>query len=152
MNNLVFRIVSLVAGLLFGIGMVVSGMADPSKVIGFLDVTGDWDPSLAFVMGGALIVFMPSYFLLIKPRHKPVVAETFCVTHSNQIDARLVSGACLFGVGWGLAGICPGPAVSSLALGNMGVWVFFSTMMVGLGITNLVMKSNRQRNRDTQTA
>ena len=79
MNNVLFRVTSLFAGLLFGLGMVISGMADPAKVVGFLDVAGDWDPSLMFVMGGALMVFMPAYFFLIKPKSKPVNAEKFCV-------------------------------------------------------------------------
>ncbi|ENM5771168.1 YeeE/YedE family protein, partial [Vibrio mimicus] len=86
MNNVLFRATSLVAGLLFGLGMVVSGMADPAKVIGFLDVAGAWDPSLMFVMGGALAVFMPAYFLLIKSQAKPVNAKVFCLTNNTKID------------------------------------------------------------------
>lgn len=139
MNKLLFRATSLVAGLLFGLGMVVSGMAEPAKVIGFLDVAGTWDPSLMFVMGGALAVFMPAYFLLIKPQAKPVNAEVFCLASNTKIDRRLISGSVIFGLGWGLAGICPGPVVSSLALGNLGAWVFFPAMMVGLGATNLLI-------------
>ncbi|KGY13895.1 transporter [Vibrio tubiashii] len=152
MSKVIFRVTSLFAGLLFGLGMTVSGMADPAKVIGFLDVAGSWDPSLAFVMGGALMVFMPAYFFLIKPKSSPVIAQEFCLAKKNKVDARLVSGAAIFGLGWGIAGICPGPAMSSLALGNAGVWVFFATMMVGLGITNLVICHLNSRESQTQTA
>jgi uncharacterized membrane protein YedE/YeeE len=152
MNKLVFRLTSLVAGFLFSLGMIISGMADPAKVIGFLDVAGAWDPSLAFVMGGALMVFMPSYFLIIKPKQKPLVAEEFCLAKSKTIDSRLVSGAAIFGLGWGIAGVCPGPALSSLALGNPGVWIFFASMMVGLGMTNLLIGMKNNRESQTQTA
>lgn len=152
MNKLLFRATSLVAGLLFGLGMVVSGMADPAKVIGFLDVAGTWDPSLMFVMGGALAVFMPAYFLLIKSKAKPVNAEVFCLANNIKIDRRLISGSVIFGLGWGLVGICPGPAVSSLALGNLGAWVFFPAMMVGLGATNLLICIRNRKESQTQTA
>ena len=152
MNKLVFRLTSLVAGFLFGLGMIISGMADPAKVIGFLDVAGGWDPSLAFVMGGALMVFMPSYFLIIKPKQKPLVAEEFCLAQSKPISSRLISGAAIFGLGWGIAGVCPGSALSSLALGNPGVWIFFASMMVGLGMTNLLIGMKNNRESQTQTA
>ncbi|WP_181724979.1 YeeE/YedE family protein [Vibrio paracholerae] len=140
MNKLLFRATSLVAGLLFGLGMVVSGMADPAKVIGFLDVAGTWDPSLMFVMGGALAVFMPAN------------AEVFCLANNTKIDRRLISGSVIFGLGWGLVGICPGPVVSSLALGNLGAWVFFPAMMVGLGATNLLICIRNRKESQTQTA
>lgn len=152
MNNVLFRATSLVAGLLFGLGMVVSGMADPAKVIGFLDVAGAWDPSLMFVMGGALAVFMPAYFLLIKSQAKPVNAKVFCLANNTKIDHRLISGSVIFGLGWGLVGICPGPIVSSLALGNIGAWVFFPAMMVGLGLTNLLIRIRNRKETQTQTA
>jgi hypothetical protein len=140
-----FRFVALAAGLLFGLGMAVSGMVDPVNVIAFLDVAGNWAPDLIFVMGGALAVFMPAYFLLIKPRKAPVVAERFCMANKKTIDRRLLSGAAIFGVGWGLVGICPGPAVSSLAAGNGGVVIFFATMMVGLGGTHLLLNVRASR-------
>ncbi|RBM43005.1 YeeE/YedE family protein [Vibrio tarriae] len=152
MHNVLFRVTSLVAGLLFGLGMVVSGMADPAKVIGFLDVAGAWDPSLMFVMGGALVVFMPAYFLLIKPKVKPVNAKVFCLANNTKIDRRLISGSVIFGLGWGLVGICPGPIVSSLALGNLGAWVFFPAMMLGLGVTNLLICIKNRKEIQTQTA
>ncbi|MCP3698917.1 MAG: YeeE/YedE family protein [Aliivibrio sp.] len=142
MNNILFRLVSLISGLLFGLGMAISGMADPAKVIGFLDVAGHWDPSLMFVMGGALLVFMPAYFLLIKSKAKPLNAEEFCLFTSKKIDAKLLSGAAIFGLGWGIAGVCPGPAVSSLGLGNGDVVIFIFAMMLGLGSTHFILNRN----------
>ncbi len=151
MNNVVFRLISLVSGGLFGAGMVLSGMANPAKVIGFLDVAGAWDPSLMFVMGGALAVFMPSYFLVIKPKHKPLIAREFCLAKSQRIDRRLLGGALIFGVGWGIAGICPGPVVASLGLGNAGAWLFFASMLGGLAITNYVICLTSGKEREAQT-
>ncbi len=101
---------ALLAGLLFGAGLVVSGMAMPSKVIGFLDVTGDWDPSLAFVMGGALLVYAPLFRLIVRLKW-PYAAAAFELPSAKQLDVRLISGAALFGIGWGLGGMCPGPAI-----------------------------------------
>lgn len=141
MNTFLFRFTSLVTGLLFGLGMVISGMADPTKVIGFLDVAGVWDPSLMFVMGGALLVFMPAYFIVIKPKAKPLNALSFSLANNPHLDSRLISGAVIFGLGWGLAGICPGPAVSSLALGNRDVWVFFVAMLTGLFVMGQWLKT-----------
>ncbi|PXA73641.1 YeeE/YedE family protein [Vibrio sp. 11986-1-5] len=141
MNTFLFRFTSLVTGLLFGLGMVISGMADPTKVIGFLDVAGAWDPSLIFVMGGALLVFMPAYFIMIKPKAKPLNASSFSLANNPHLDSRLISGAVIFGLGWGLAGICPGPAVSSLALGNRDVWVFFVAMLTGLFVMGQWLKT-----------
>lgn len=123
--------VSLLSGLLFGVGMAVSGMIDPAKVVAFLDITGNWDPSLAFVMGGALLVFMPSYVILIKPRRQALNRETYCLPTKATIDLKLVFGAALFGLGWGIAGICPGPAVSSLLYGNIAILVFLLAMVCG---------------------
>ncbi|WP_440885409.1 DUF6691 family protein [Vibrio campbellii] len=127
------RQISIVAfsGVLFGIGMVISGMADPAKVIGFLDITGEWDPSLAFVMGGALAVFVPAYLLLIKPRSESVFGDEIICPTSKSIDKKLVGGAALFGIGWGLLGVCPGPAVASLFTGNTQVLLFIAAMLVG---------------------
>ncbi|MGR5155248.1 DUF6691 family protein [Vibrio owensii] len=125
--------ISIVAfsGALFGMGMVISGMADPAKVIGFLDITGAWDPSLAFVMGGALAVFVPAYLLLIKPRSESVFGDEIVCPTSKVIDKKLVGGAALFGIGWGLLGVCPGPAVASLFTGNTQVLLFIAAMLVG---------------------
>ncbi len=142
MNNVLFRLVALISGLLFGLGMAISGMADPKKVIGFLNVAGNWDPSLMFVMGGALLVFMPAYFLLIKSKAKPLNAEQFCLPTNKKIDTKLLAGAAIFGLGWGIAGICPGPAVSSLGLGNGDVVIFLLAMMLGLRSTHFILNRN----------
>jgi uncharacterized membrane protein YedE/YeeE len=136
MKRYIRALVSLLSGVLFGIGMTVSGMVFPQKVTAFLDVAGQWDPSLIFVMGGALLVFMPSYFFIIKPRKAPILGESFSYSTLTRIDRRLVTGAGIFGIGWGLAGVCPGPIVTSLSFGDSGFWVFFVSMMIGLGTTN----------------
>ncbi|GAD79856.1 YeeE/YedE family protein [Vibrio ezurae] len=126
-----FKIVSLIAGVLFGLGMAVSGMVDPVKVIGFLDVAGNWDPSLAFVMGGALSVFLPVYLLVIKKREKSVLGLSFSLATNNAIDKRLLTGASIFGIGWGLVGVCPGPVISSLGSGNIQAVLFVIAMLAG---------------------
>jgi len=123
---------SLLAGLLFGLGMAISGMVDPARVIGFLDLAGAWDPSLAFVMGGALLVFMPGYFLLVKPRQQSLLGEPIAAVPAPRIDRRLLGGAALFGVGWGLAGVCPGPALSLITSGQPLILLFIAAMVVGM--------------------
>lgn len=131
MNKSVAMAAPLLSGLLFGLGMALSGMIDPAKVIAFLDITGQWDPSLAFVMGGALLVFLPSYFLLIKPRKESLSGESYCLPVNQDIDWKLLIGAAIFGLGWGIAGICPGPAVASLFYGNAAIPLFLISMFVG---------------------
>jgi uncharacterized membrane protein YedE/YeeE len=108
-------------------------MMNPAKVIGFLDVTGDWDPTLAFVMGGALLVTVPA-FRIISKRQRPVLADGFELPRKRAVDASLVGGAALFGVGWGLVGFCPGPAVAALATGLTPVFVFVAAMVSGMAI------------------
>ncbi|MCA0937534.1 YeeE/YedE family protein [Vibrio alginolyticus] len=152
MNNTVFRFAALVSGILFGMGMAVSGMIDPAKVIGFLDVAGSWDPSLAFVMGGALAVFLPSYFLIIKPRKQSVSGAEMCTPTNTKIDSRLLSGAAIFGLGWGLAGICPGPAVASLSYGNISIVLFFVAMLAGSLLTKVVISSRETEELSTNEA
>jgi len=125
--------VALFSGLLFGLGLVVSGMANPAKVIGFLDVAGDWDPTLAFVLGGALLVTIPA-FRLILARTRPVLAEEFDLPKKKSLDVRLLGGSALFGVGWGLGGFCPGPAVTALASGLAPVFVFVAAMVAGMAL------------------
>jgi uncharacterized membrane protein YedE/YeeE len=120
-----------IAALIFGIGLVVSGMANPAKVLNFLDIAGSWDPSLAFVMGGALAVTMIGYRLVLA-RPKPILAPAFLLPARRAIDARLLLGAAIFGVGWGLAGFCPGPALTSLGLGAPGTLAFVPAMLVGM--------------------
>lgn len=130
-------IVALFSGALFGLGLAVSGMANPAKVIGFLDVAGDWDPTLAFVMGGAVLVTLLTFRLVLR-RERPVLDEGFYLPKKTDVDVRLVGGAALFGVGWGLSGFCPGPAVVALTTGIPSVFVFFAAMLAGMSLHGLV--------------
>lgn len=130
-------ILSLVAGLIFGAGLIVSGMSNPAKVLNFLDLFGTWDPSLAFVMAGAVAVTFIGYRLVLK-RPAPVLAESFHLPTRNDIDAKLVSGAALFGLGWGLGGFCPGPAFTALPLASTGILAFFPAMLIGMGLARMV--------------
>ena len=124
-------LVALLAGTLFGLGLAVSGMVNPAKVIGFLDVAGEWDPTLAFVMGGALLVTVPAFRVILN-RPRPVLADYFAVPTKKSLDARLLGGAALFGVGWGLSGFCPGPAVAALVTGLTPVFAFVAAMLAGM--------------------
>ena len=124
-------IVNLLLGLLFGIGLVVSGMADPAKVLNFLDLAGTWDPSLLFVMGGAAITTLIGYRFVLK-RSRPLLAKDFQVPTRREIDGKLLFGAGLFGIGWGLGGFCPGPALTALSLGATGTLWFIPAMFVGM--------------------
>ena len=124
------KLISLISGTIFGIGLVVSQMINPEKVLGFLDLFGNWDPSLAFVMIGALIVSSP-LFHLIKNKDKPLFAEKFNYSNNKEINNKLVIGSALFGAGWGLGGLCPGPAISSIALLNINSIIFVVAMFIG---------------------
>ena len=124
------KIISLTAGIIFGIGLVVSEMVNPAKVLAFLDLFGNWDPSLAFVMIGALIVSSP-LFHLIKNKDKPLLVEKFNYSNNKEINNKLIIGSALFGAGWGLGGLCPGPAISSLALLNINSIIFVFAMFIG---------------------
>ena len=130
------KIISLVCGVIFGIGLTVSQMIDPAKVLGFLNIFGDWDPSLAFVMIGALIISSP-FFHLFKNNKKPIFVKSFNYTTNKEINKKLIIGSSLFGAGWGLAGLCPGPAIASLALLNINSAVFVVAMFVGFYLAKL---------------
>ena len=130
-------IVSLIVGCIFGIGLAFAGMLDPSKVVGFLDIFGAWDPSLALVMMGGIMVNAAGYLILIRGK-KPVFTERFHLPDNIFIDRRLVVGSAIFGVGWGLAGLCPGPVVGSLFLNPNSIVPFLLIMLVGLKIGSLV--------------
>jgi len=130
-------LVNLGLGLLFGLGLVVSGMANPAKVLNFLDLFGTWDPSLAFVMGGAVIVAFFGYRVVLR-RSAPVVGDTFHLPTRSDFDRRLVVGASIFGFGWGISGFCPGPAITALSLGEIGTLVFVPAMIVGMWIARLM--------------
>lgn len=121
----------LLCGLVFGAGLVISGMAYPTKVLGFLDLFGDWDPSLAVVMAAALVVTIPGY-LWARRRARPLVAARFQWPTLREIDGRLVGGAMLFGIGWGLVGLCPGPAIVDIASLSPRLIGFVMAMAVGM--------------------
>ena len=126
-------LVNLFAGTLFGLGLSISGMVNPAKVIGFLDFAGDWDPTLAFVFGGALLVAIPAVRPILR-RPRPVLADEFDLPIKKDVDSRLLAGAAIFGMGWGLAGLCPGPAVTALASGLLRVFAFVAAMVAGMAI------------------
>lgn len=124
-------ILGFISGLVFGVGLVISGMSDPAKVLNFLDVAGHWDPSLAFVMGGASVTTFIGYRLVWK-RPAPLVMEDFDIPKSTAIDRPLLVGAALFGIGWGIGGFCPGPAWTALPLMAPGTLVFVPAMLAGI--------------------
>ena len=137
-------VTALTAGALFGIGLAVSGMTLPAKVIGFLDVTGRWDPTLAFVMAGAIAVHFVLFRLILR-RQAPIFDSHFHVPTRRDIDLRLIGGAALFGVGWGLAGQCPGPALTNLATGAPSAFLFVATMAAGMVIQREVDRARAPR-------
>ena len=124
-------ILALVSGVVFGCGILLSGMANPAKILNFFDIAGHWDPSLAFVMAGALLVTGGGYRLVWRQK-KPLVAETFVLPANRTIDRRLLLGSAIFGIGWGMAGFCPGGAIPALGLGRWEVWVFVAAMLAGI--------------------
>jgi uncharacterized membrane protein YedE/YeeE len=127
-------------GLIFGLGLLLSGMSNPAKVLGFLDLggvkSGDWDPSLAFVMAGAVLVtFIGFRWILARPR--PLFAERFHLPTQRELDLRIVAGPAIFGVGWGLAGFCPGPALTALGFGTHSAFIFVAAMFTGMWLARL---------------
>ena len=130
------RMIEFLVGLLFGAGLILSGMTDPGKVIGFLDVAGPWDPSLALVMGGAVIVGLFA-FAVARKRTKTFLGGAMHLPNSDDIDQRLLVGALVFGVGWGLAGFCPGPAVVAMGAGVWQAAVLTAAMLAGMAVHEL---------------
>lgn len=126
---------ALLSGVLFGLGLTVSGMANPAKVLGFLDFAGAWDPTLALVMFGALVVTMPGFRLVLR-RGRPWYADAFSLPTSTDLEPRLLIGAAMFGLGWGLAGLCPGPAVADLVTGRREILVFVAAMLAGMALSS----------------
>ncbi len=124
-------VAAFVSALIFGLGLGVSGMTLPSKVIGFLDITGAWDPSLAFVMVGAIGVHAISYRLIAK-RDSPILTTKFQIPTRRELDKKLILGSVLFGMGWGVGGFCPGPALVSAVTGNSSVLIFVASMVIGV--------------------
>ena len=136
---MISKIISFISGIIFGVGLSVSNMINPKKVLGFLDLFGQWDPSLIFVMLGAIIISAPVFFLF-RSKNKPLFADNFTMPTLKSIDKNLIIGSSIFGVGWGMVGFCPGPAISSLALLNTYSVYFILSMLGGFLLTELVNK------------
>jgi uncharacterized membrane protein YedE/YeeE len=132
-------VVAAISGAVFALGLIVSGMVDPGRVTAFLDVTGHWDPTLAFVMAGAIAVYAP-LARIVRRRTAPIFDSTFHLPARTAIEPRLVIGAALFGVGWGLSGYCPGPALVSLGTAATPVLVFIGAMIGGIAIARLALR------------
>ncbi len=130
-------VLAFFAGLVFGLGLLLSGMADPAKVLGFLDLAGAWDPSLAFVMAGAIAVGALA-FALARRRTKALLGDAMRLPTATAVDRRLVVGSLMFGAGWGLAGFCPGPALVALGLGVPQALIFVAAMLAGMGLFELI--------------
>ncbi|MDN5926219.1 MAG: YeeE/YedE family protein [Hyphomicrobiales bacterium] len=134
-------LVNLALGLLFGVGLIVSGMSDPAKVLNFLDLFGTWDPSLALVMGGAVLTAFIGYRIVLK-RARPIAGGGFHSPTKNNIDARVLAGPAIFGIGWGLSGFCPGPALTAIGLGATGTLAFVPAMIVGMWAARFVVETH----------
>ena len=130
-------LMALLAGTVFGVGLAMSGMTDTAKVLGFLDITGAWDPDLMFVMGGAVAVTLACFPLVLK-KTGPVFGDSFQVPTNRVIDRRLLTGAALFGLGWGIYGYCPGPALSALVYGDIKTVLFVLAMLAGMALASRV--------------
>ena len=131
-------------GLIFGVGISVSGMANPAKVLNFFDLAGTWDPSLAFVMGGAVVVTFIGYRFVLK-RASPVMAPSFNLPTNRALDARLIGGSALFGIGWGIAGFCPGGALPALGTGDVRVFIFVGALLAGIVAARFLSKPRPPR-------
>ena len=134
------RLISLLSGIIFGLGLTISGMVNPQKVLGFLNIFDAWDPSLIFVMVGAIIIFAPLHFIF-KKKSRPILAKNFISIQNKNIDKKLLIGSGLFGVGWGLVGLCPGPAIASISFLNPSSLIFVLFMFVGFFIANRIEKN-----------
>lgn len=132
---------ALLTGSIFGIGLSISRMIDPNKVLGFLDVAGNWDPSLALVMAGALAVAIPGFFL-VRRQGKPLMEQRFHLTDKTALDKALLGGAAIFGIGWGMTGYCPGPAVANLALGNLEALYMVLAIYIGFWLAGKLIKQH----------
>ena len=126
-----------VSGIIFGIGLAIAGMLNPAKVAGFLDIFGLWDPSLMLVMAGGILVNAAGYFLFVRGG-KPFFAANFSLPEARQIDVKLIFGSILFGVGWGLAGLCPGPVIASIGLDPARIFPFLAVMLAGLKLGGII--------------
>jgi uncharacterized membrane protein YedE/YeeE len=140
-------LISYLIGLVFGVGISVSGMANPAKVLNFFDVTGTWDPSLAFVMGGALIVTFIGYRFVLK-RPAPMLAARFQLPTRRDLDLPLIAGSAVFGIGWGIAGFCPGGALPALGTGRIEVFIFIAALLLGVFAAKMLQAVLRGRTQD----
>lgn len=138
------RVTEFFVGLLFGVGLILAGMTDPSKVLGFLDLAGTWDPSLAFVMGGGILVGLGA-FAVAKKRTTTFFGAALHLPTSTDIDKRLIGGGLLFGAGWGLAGFCPGPAIVSMGAGEPKAAVFVAAMLAGMAVFEIVERMQARK-------
>lgn len=129
----------LLSGLIFGFGLVISGMSNPAKILNFLDVFGTFDPSLIFVMGGAITVVFIGYRLVLRKK-QPVFDQVFQIPSRKDIDKNLIIGSALFGIGWGIGGFCPGPAVTALSMESEGIFYFFPSLLIGLWFSKILKK------------
>lgn len=145
------NVVTLLVGIIFGFGLALSGMTHPEKVLGFLDMAGAWDASLLFVLGGAVGVTLLT-FRLVRRRPKPVFGTQFFVTQAKQLDAPLIIGSALFGIGWGISGYCPGPAIALFAVPNWELWVFVPAMLVGYAAQRIAMNKLRPSDAEADDA
>ena len=139
------KVGAFLGGLVFGIGLAVGGMTQPAKIVGFFDFAGNWDPSLGFVMAGALLIYTPIYRAVMKQWHRPIWAASFSLPTRKDIDWRLISGSGLFGVGWGLGGYCPGPALTSVGARSHDALVFGAAMLLAVGAYQIFMKLREER-------
>ena len=130
---------------MLGIGLAIAGMTQPAKIVGFFDFFGSWDPSLSFVMGGALMVYTPVYRWAVRTWQHPIWAPSFSLPTRQDIDWRLITGSAIFGIGWGLGGYCPGPALTSVGAGSREALTFGFAMLVGVGIYQLFMRLREGR-------
>ncbi|EJL88481.1 putative transporter component [Polaromonas sp. CF318] len=140
-----YSFLSLLAGAVFGLGLLVSGMANPAKVLGFLDLAGPWDPSLALVMAGAIAIASPAFGVAGR-RPLSLMGQEMKLPSSRTVDRRLLAGSLLFGIGWGIAGFCPGPALVALGMGEAKALVFVVAMLVGMGAFELFERLGNPRN------
>lgn len=135
--KIIVKIMAFISGLMFGIGLLISGMANPSKILGFLDLAGKWDPSLALVMLGAIIIGLPAFYLA-KRKRVAFCGEAINLPTANNIDKKLILGSFAFGIGWGLVGFCPGPALVALGTGSIKAIVFTLAMIAGMFIFEML--------------
>ena len=131
-------------GILFGAGLALSGMIDPARVLGFLDVAGEWNSTLAFVLAAAVLPSALSY-ALVRRMKRPLLADEFCIPQNRTIERRLLVGATIFGIGWGLVGLCPGPAIAGLVLGYWQSWLFVGAMIAGMWLQRVYADARDRR-------